>query len=133
MYENKNQKLISQSDFLKRLFKNFCLFILAVSTCLFLGMLGYHFWGELNWVDSFLESCMILGGMGPVNDLKGDTVKIFAGCYAIFSGVAFLSGVTLLISPFWHRAIHKFHLADEEEEDAEENDAGKKKSKKKNN
>lgn len=126
MYENKNQKLISQSSFRRRVLRNILLFLILLIVSLFIGMLGYHNLGELNWVDSFLEACMILGGMGPVSPPKNDAVKIFAGCYAIFCGVLFLSGITFLISPFWHRELHKFHLADEEDEE-EENKKSKRK------
>jgi hypothetical protein len=91
------------------------------------GVLGYHFLGGLGWIDSFVEACMILGGMGPVSQLRNDAVKIFAGIYAIFSGVAFLSGVTLLISPFWHREMHRFHLADDDDEEQSEEKKIKKK------
>lgn len=135
MYENKNQKLISQRDFRRRVIRNLLIFIALLLIFLMGGMCGYHFLGELSWVDSFLEACMILGGMGPVSPPKDNAVKIFAGCYAIICGVLFLSGVTFLISPFWHRELHKFHLADDDEdnnEDNNEDDSRGKKSKKKN-
>jgi len=127
MYENKNQKLISQRSFRRRVLRNLIIFLILLTASLFLGMFGYHYIGELNWVDSFLEACMILGGMGPVSPPKNDTVKIFAGCYAIFSGVLFLSGVTFLISPFWHRELHKFHLADDDDEGEDEENKSRKK------
>jgi hypothetical protein len=53
---------------------------------------------------------MILSGMGPVDALPSDAAKIFAGCYAIFSGVAFLSIVGLIMAPVAHRFLHRFHL-----------------------
>lgn len=127
MYENKNQKLISKAKFRSRVIKNVWLFFLLLIFALGLGVLGYHFLGELGWIDSFVEACMILGGMGPVSQLKNDSVKIFAGIYAIFSGVAFLSGVTLLISPFWHREMHRFHLADDDDEEQTDDKKLKKK------
>ncbi len=120
MYENKNQKLISSKQFAGRIFRNVWLFLIVLCVSLFIGMLGYHFLGDLGWVDSFTEASMILSGMGPVADMKNDAVKLFAGFYAIFSGAVFIAGATLLISPFWHRELHRFHLADEDEEDNEE-------------
>lgn len=130
MYENKNQKLISNVKFKSRVFTNVKWFMLLLCGALGIGMLGYHILGGFTWVDSFTEACMILGGMGPVKQMDNSAVKIFAGLYAIFSGVAFLSGVTLLISPFWHREIHRFHLADDAE-DAEEEKVEKKTPRKK--
>jgi len=126
MYENKNQKLISRKKFQSRVFANVRWFLLLLCGALSIGMLGYHILGGFTWVDSFTEACMILGGMGPVKDMDNSAVKIFAGIYAIFSGVAFLSGVTLLISPFWHRELHRFHLADDNEEKDEKKTPKKK-------
>lgn len=120
MYENKNQKLISKAKFQNRVFTNVKWFMLLLGGALTIGMLGYHILGGFTWVDSFTEACMILGGMGPVKQMDNSAVKIFAGLYAIFSGVAFLSGVTLLISPFWHRELHRFHLADDSDEDKDD-------------
>lgn len=117
MYENKNQKLISRRAFHSRVLRNVMIFLLILTVSLLIGISGYHYIGELNWVDSFLEACMILGGMGPVSAPKNDAVKIFAGFYAIFCGVIFLSGISLLISPFWHRELHRFHLADDDKEE----------------
>ncbi|MBS1492051.1 MAG: hypothetical protein JST55_00990 [Bacteroidetes bacterium] len=127
MYENKNQKLISKAKFKSRVFRNARWFLMLLGSALFIGMLGYRILGGFSWVDSFTEACMILGGMGPVKDMDNSAVKIFAGIYAIFSGVAFLSGVTLLISPFWHRELHKFHLADDDtDKDTDDKDEKKK-------
>jgi len=121
MYENKNQKLISNQKFRSRVVRNIFIFFSVLLILLLGGMCGYHYLGELPWVDSFLEACMILGGMGPVSPPKNDTVKIFAGFYAIVCGVLFLSGITFLISPFWHRELHKFHLADDDEDAEKDN------------
>jgi hypothetical protein len=63
----------------------------------------------LNWVDSFLNASMILGGMGPVDPLHTNAAKIFAGCYALFSGLAFVGIVSVLLAPFVHRLLHRIH------------------------
>lgn len=77
---------------------------------LFMGVLGYHVLGKLPWVDSFLNAAMILSGMGPVDTLKDSSAKIFSGCYALFSGLAFISIVVLMLSPIVHKFIRKIHL-----------------------
>jgi len=83
---------------------------LAVAVALSFGILGYHFLGELSWLDSLLNASMILGGMGPVDTLHTPISKIFASFYALFSGVFFIGAATMLIAPFAHRLIHRFHL-----------------------
>jgi len=75
-----------------------------------LGMAGYHEFENLNWVDAFVNAAMILSGMGPVNQLNTNGGKIFAGCYALFSGLVFISAASIMIAPVAHRALHRFHL-----------------------
>lgn len=73
-------------------------------------MLGYHITGNLGWVDSFYNTCMILTGMGPVDPMPSDAGKIFASCYALYSGVAFLTTIAVVLVPVLHRIMHKFHF-----------------------
>ena len=78
-------------------------------------MLGYHFFVRLDWTDSFLNASMILTGMGEITPLDTTGGKVFAGFYALFSGVAFLTIIGVLVAPVMHRFMHRFHLALDEE------------------
>jgi hypothetical protein len=82
--------------------------IVAVSVIL--GMAGYHWIARFSWVDSFLNACMLLGGMGPVGDLPNNAAKIFAGFFALYSGLVFLAVSALLLTPVIHRVLHRFHM-----------------------
>ena len=82
--------------------------LVAVSLCL--GMAGYHFLEKMNWVDAFANASMILAGMGPLGNLQTDAGKIFAGIYALFCGLVFITAIGILLAPIAHRALHKFHL-----------------------
>ena len=82
--------------------------LLGFSLCL--GILGYHFIAGLRWVDSLLDAAMILSGMGPVSPLTSDAAKVFASAYALFSGVVFISSTGILLSPVFHRVLHRFHI-----------------------
>lgn len=73
-------------------------------------MAGYHFYEGMGWVDSYVNATMILAGMGPVDPLKTTGGRIFAGTYALFSGVAFLTTVGYFLMPVLHRLLHKLHL-----------------------
>ena len=110
MYEHRKQPLLNAVAFRKRVVRHFIQALLAVGGALGIGMLGYHFLAKLNWVDSFLNASMILGGMGPVDPLQTSAAKIFAGCYALFSGLAFIGIASLIVAPFAHRLLHRFHL-----------------------
>jgi len=77
-----------------------------------LGMVGYRLTEKMTWVDAFVNASMILSGMGPVSTLETRPGKVFAGCYALFSGLAFITVTGLILGPFVHRIFHKFHLPD---------------------
>ncbi len=108
--EHKKDKLASKRMFRHRLAKASALSVFIFAVSLTVGVVGYHILADLPWTDSFLNASMILGGMGPVDTLTTKAAKIFAGCYALFSGVAFISSMAIFITPILHRFLHKFHL-----------------------
>ena len=106
-----------------RVYKGMFLSLALITFSLGIGVCGYHFLGNLRWVDSLLNASMILAGMGPVDNLKSDAAKIFASFYAIYSGVSFLTVVAVLFAPIYHRFLHRFHLyISQDEEDEEDKD-----------
>jgi len=113
MYEHQMERLLSRARFTKRVIRHFSLALLVLAVGLGIGILGYHCLGELNWIDSLLNASMILGGMGPVDPFHSSAAKIFASCYALFSGLAFIGIASLIVAPFAHRILHRFHLGKE--------------------
>ncbi len=75
-----------------------------------IGMAGYRGFEGLSWLDAFLNSAMILSGMGPVATMHTAAGKLFAGCYALYSGLALITTVAVIFAPIFHRFLHKFHL-----------------------
>ncbi len=98
------------SEFTQRAWRNALFAFTILFFSIGLGMLGYHGLGGLSWVDSFYNAAMILTGMGPVDVLPSAASKLFAGFYALYSGVAFLTFVGVLFAPAYHRFLHRFHL-----------------------
>lgn len=117
MFEHRRDQLLPRRDFYLRLLGSFLLTLLIAGLSLAVGSVGYHVWGELGWLDAFHNASMILTGMGPVNPMTTSAGKLFASCYALYSGIAFLSMIAVITAPIAHRMLHKFHLADEDEED----------------
>jgi hypothetical protein len=109
-FEHRSQPLLSRAAFARRVvrYAGVAFGILVVS--LVLGMLGYHWFEGMRWLDAFLNAAMILGGMGPVDQLKTAPGKVFAGAYALFAGIVFLGAVGVLLAPIIHRIQHRFHL-----------------------
>jgi hypothetical protein len=114
MYENKKQPLAHKSVFFQRIRKNVLTAFLLLSFCLLIGIIGYKLTvPEFSWYDSLLNASMILSGMGPVinqNIELTNTAKVFASIYALFSGIAFISTIGIVIAPVAHRFFHKLHI-----------------------
>lgn len=126
-FETHNQTLLPFARFLWRMTCSFTLAMGIMAIALTIGILGYHHYAQLTWIDSLLNAAMILTGMGPVATLTTHSAKVFASLYALFSGVVFLSSVGVLISPIFHRFLHKFHLDDADvDKDADEEGAEEK-------
>ena len=85
-----------------------------VGFALALGMSIYHWAAHLPWVDAFLNAAMILGGMGPVDQLTNDGAKVLAGLYALFSGLVFLVVAGAMLAPLVHAVLHRFHVESQE-------------------
>jgi hypothetical protein len=110
MYEHRSHPLLSRAKFARRVFRHLLLALLAIGIALGIGVIGYHCIGDLSWVDSLLNASMILGGMGPVDPLHSSAAKLFASFYALFSGLAFIGIASLMVAPFAHRLLHRFHI-----------------------
>ena len=108
--EHHSKPLLSRAQFLQRVLKYSMAAIIFLTLSLSVGIIGYMVLAQLSFVDAFLNACMILGGMGPVDALKTDGAKIFAGIYALYSGIAFLTTFAMFILPFAHRFLHILHL-----------------------
>ena len=116
MYERRHERLLTRRQFLLRLLRHFWLALGLVLASLAVGMLGYHTFEGLSWLDAFLNAAMILGGMGPVAPLQTTGGKLFAGLYALYSGMLLLVAVSILLLPVLHRLLHTFHLADNDDQ-----------------
>lgn len=108
--EHRRQRPLSLGAFIGRVALYTAVAALLVLGALGVGMLGYHELEDFPWIDSFLNASMILGGMGPVNELHTQAGKLFAGLYALFSGLVFLVGAGLVLAPMVHRLLHRFHF-----------------------
>lgn len=108
------KKLPHVSHFYNKLIRNVVIGVLFLIFSLGIGVVGYHYFFQLTWLDSLLNASMILTGMGPVDKAISDGAKWFSSFYALYSGVAFLTSVAVILSPVIHRFLHKFRIDVEE-------------------
>lgn len=102
--------------FFQRLAKNTAFAALLILLSLAAGIAGYVYFAHMPLVDAFLNAAMILSGMGPVGELKTTGGKIFAGCYALASGLVVIIALGFVLAPVGHRFLHKFHVEEGKDE-----------------
>jgi flagellar biosynthesis protein FliR len=109
MYEPRHHQPIATPRFVRRIVLHVSSAVGLVAGSLLIGMIGYVYFEHFTWIDAFVNASMLLGGMGPVNPLQTDAGKLFAGFYALYAGLVFLAVAGLLLAPFVHRLLHRFH------------------------
>ena len=109
MYESKKHPLLSRSLFVVRFLRHLIAILVLLLVSLLLGITGYVIFEHLSLIDAFLNASMLLGGMGPVNMPVTAGGKLFAGIYALYSGLVFILSAAVIFTPILHRVLHKFH------------------------
>ena len=117
--ERRTAPLLPRALFLRRVALGIGIGFALLAGALFAGVLGYHLTERMSWLDAFANAAMILSGMGPLATLQTTAGKLFAGCYALFSGLAFITIVGVILGPFIHRLFHRFLLADDRDSEAD--------------
>ena len=110
MYEYRKQKLAPKQVFYRRMLNNILLAVAVMIICLLIGVIGYHYMADLNWLDALHNAAMILSGMGLVDTVHSNGGKIFSSCYALFSGIVFITNIGIILAPAIHRIIHRLHM-----------------------
>lgn len=123
MYEHRTAPLLSRHAFRRRLIRHAAYALLLLLSSMILGVIGFSSLAQQSLVDAILNSGMLLGGMGPVGEIRSTPGKLFATFYALYAGLAFLGIGTIVIAPIFHRLLHTFHL---EEQERKGRDAGSK-------
>jgi hypothetical protein len=109
-FERRGEKLISRRRFARRLGRAIALWFAVILVGLLIGIAGYATFEGMPLVDAYVNAAMILSGMGPVGELKTKAGKIFAGSYAIFSGLVIIIATSIVLAPIIHRILHRFHM-----------------------
>lgn len=110
VFEHRTQPLLSHAAFVHRVVKHVGLAVAIVLISLFAGALGYRACEGWTWTDATLNAAMILGGMGPVDHVESEAGKVFATVYALYSGLMVIALIAVVLLPFMHRLMHRFHL-----------------------
>jgi hypothetical protein len=110
VYESRRQPLLAPTAFMRRVLSHVAAAFVLLAASVGIGMAGYMHFERLSALDAFLDTAMLLGGMGPVHVPVTDAGKLFAGCFALYAGLVFIATAALLLGPLAHRVLHRFHL-----------------------
>ena len=108
-YEHISQPVARWPLYLRRQLRSLAIGLVLILLALYVGMLGYHSFVGLSWIDAYENAAMILSGMGPVASPATFAGKLFAGTYALFSGIAVLAIAGVIAAPLVHRFLHRLH------------------------
>ena len=115
LYENRHTRPLPPRHFARRMVIHFAAAIVLVGISLLVGMAGYEHYEHLPWRDAFLNTAMLLGGMGPVDAPRTNGGKMFAGLFALYAGGVFLVVAALFLAPVIHRLMHLVHWEEKAE------------------
>lgn len=101
---------MSRKRFIRRQVKYVVFAVGFIAISLGVGVWGYMYFAGFQAVDALLNASMILAGMGPMGELPDDTAKLFASLYALYSGIALLTTVGVVLAPLVHRLLHSLHM-----------------------
>ena len=113
-FEHRSEPVLPRRLFLARMVHHVGFGVGLIVVSLGIGVIGYHSFENLSWVDALLNASMILGGMGPVDPIRSTAGKLFASFYSLFAGILFLVVVGIVVAPFAHRMMHRMHLESED-------------------
>jgi len=109
-FESRRQPIASRRRFVIRMLLATALWLVLAIGGLVIGMAGYGWFEGMSLADAYVNAAMILSGMGPVTELKTTAGKVFAGTYAIFSGLVIVIATGFVLAPIFHRVLHRFHV-----------------------
>jgi hypothetical protein len=110
MFAHRTAPVLPRAAYCARVVRNAGLGVGMMTLALGIGMWGYHYCEHLSWLDAFAHAAMIVSGMGPLATPQIPAGIVFAGCYALFSGLGFIVLVGVVCAPTVHRFLHRFHL-----------------------
>jgi hypothetical protein len=110
IYEHRTEPLLPRPAFYRRIASHFLIAAVGLGSGIVVGVSGFRVTEHYSWLDAFLNTCMLLGGMGQVNPIVTPAGKVFAGVFALFAGIIFIGLTAILVAPFAHRLLHRIHL-----------------------
>ncbi len=101
-------------SFVRHFLRNLVLGSAILILILFIGLIGYRYFENTGWIDSYVNAAMIVSGVGTLTDPKTTEGKIFVGTYSILGSASFLLVVAVVFSPVIHWLFRQVKVEDRE-------------------
>ena len=108
-FEHLKEDLVSLEHFLQRLFIHALFASLILIIPLSLGTIGFMYLGDLSPLKAFENALSILGTVNEPYPLNSSEGHIFTALFGLFTETIFFLALSILLSPWVHRIIHKMH------------------------
>ena len=109
IFEHHTHPLASRRQFALRMLRYLGLAGGIIGVSLAGGIIGYEHFEHMGLRDAFVNTAMLLGGMGPIKTDLSSGGKVFAGFYALYAGLVFIVAAGVLLAPVIHRVVHVVH------------------------
>jgi hypothetical protein len=110
MYEQRTASLLPWPKFVRRVARHGAIAAALLTMSMLMGTAGFHLLAGQPWIDALLNAAMLLGGMGPVGEIRFTGGKLFAAVFALYAGLVFLAAAAIVFAPLLHRLVHRFHI-----------------------
>ncbi len=104
----------------RRVLKFLGVYVAFIGLSLLIGITGYRLTENYTWIDCLLNTAMLMGGMGQINQLQTDVGKAFASAFSIYCGTFELLGLAIILSPVARWFLRVTEISKPKEEQAEE-------------
>ncbi len=109
MFEHYRQPLLTPRKFALRMAKS-VLALAFICATISIGIAAFHYTEKYSWIDCFLNSVLIMTGVGTVGVVNTTAGKILTGIFSLISTLVFFAVLAIIFTPLLHRILHKFHL-----------------------
>lgn len=111
--EKFTKELMRMEHFVLRVLRFYFLALLVFFIGLLPGIIGFYFIEGHSIMESMLNALSMLSGQAIEPAPITQTDRFFIAIYGLFLQSVFIISIGLIVTPFIHRILHKWHLEED--------------------
>lgn len=111
--EKFTKELMRMEHFVLRVLRFYFLALLVFFIGLLPGIIGFYFIEGHSIIESMLNALSMLSGQAIEPAPITQTGRFFIAIYGLFLQSVFIISIGLIVTPFIHRILHKWHLEED--------------------